>query len=104
MPRRGFGRIAGAVRQNALNSPLLWRAQRDVIRGNDRPPDLAMEGAIRELPDARDDRFHSKYRPKGRAGARLFDTARAIQSRRSRTVSLRYVVAVFRPAAPGRPG
>ena len=39
----------------------------------------------------------------GRAGARLFHSARAVRSRRSRIVSLRYVLALFRPAAPGRP-
>ena len=106
--RKGASRrtaAAGGVpmRRNAANSPLLWRAQRDVIRQNNRPPEPPEEADNQgRLPDARDDRFRREYQPKDRAGHGLVHSACGYRRQPARTVQDRFLLAVFRPAAQGR--
>src|ERR1700716_628124 len=66
------------------------------------PPGPITDGANWETTDARNDRSRCGY-SSGRAIQGLFHSARTIRPRPSRPVSQRYVLAVFRPAAPGRP-
>ena len=79
--RRGFRRRPRRRqcpdRAECCKLPLPCRAQRDVIRPNSRPPAQPRRPTIREQTDARDDRSRSGFRIRGRARARLFDTARA---------------------------
>ena len=70
-----------------------------------RPPFRSQprQAAIRELPDARNDRSPPKRHAKGRAGEGLVDAAWGYRRQPARAVQDRFLLAVFRPAAQGRP-
>src|ERR1700676_2327087 len=68
------GALAGSV-PNAANSPLLWRAQRDVIRSIIELPEPATEADHQETPDARNHRSRRRYRSERGAGQGLFHSA-----------------------------
>src|SRR3954463_8744616 len=107
MLRRGSCRYTSEPPSNGAampNSPLLWVAQPAVIRSNDRPQDRTNSRAIRELPNARDDRCRGKNQAKGGARPGLFHPAGGFEPRRSRVVSLRFLLAILRPPAQGSAG
>src|ERR1700736_1352244 len=68
------------------------------------PPKPTTEANRLETSDARNSRSRRGFPSALRTGQGLVDPARRFRRQRSRTVQDRFVLAVFRPAAQGRPG